>query len=341
MGAWAGAPSALLVDGTFYLAYRLRRPLGQGRGYANVIARSGDGVRFETVAVLSKASFGAESLERPALVRTPEGRWRVYVSCATPGSKHWWVDVLEADDPAGLATATPRTVLPGDADFGVKDPVLVFSGGQWHLWASRHPLAVPAEADRMTTEYATSPDGLAWTWRGTALAGRPGQWDARGTRITTVLFGADGAHRSPSIAYYDGRANAAENWEERTGIAVAARHSRRFAAYGHVPAAASPDGSRGLRYLSAVALPAGDYRLYYEATRPDGAHDLRTELASAGPVARVAAETGTGRLSGRRDRAAADARSPRGPQRVPRRTIPSRPARRDGSGRWAGHPQGT
>jgi hypothetical protein len=33
-----------------------------------------------------------------------------------------------------------------------------------HLWASCHPLADPLQADQMTTEYATSPDGLAWTW---------------------------------------------------------------------------------------------------------------------------------------------------------------------------------
>ena len=32
-GAWAGAPSAVHVDGTTYLAYRLRRPVGQGRGF--------------------------------------------------------------------------------------------------------------------------------------------------------------------------------------------------------------------------------------------------------------------------------------------------------------------
>src|SRR5919206_3069383 len=70
-GFWAGAPSALLVDGVYHLAYRLRAPLGHGRGMANVVARSADGVRFTTVATVTKDRFGAESLERPALVRTP------------------------------------------------------------------------------------------------------------------------------------------------------------------------------------------------------------------------------------------------------------------------------
>ena len=70
-GSWAGAPSAVLADGEVHLAYRLRRPVGQGRGFANVVARSGDGVHFETVATLRREDFGGDSLERPCLVRTP------------------------------------------------------------------------------------------------------------------------------------------------------------------------------------------------------------------------------------------------------------------------------
>ncbi len=156
-------------DGWIYLAYRLRRPLGAGRGYAVVVARSGDGERFEEVMRISKDEMRAESLERPALVRTPEGVWRLYLSCATPGTKHWRVEVLEAADPARFDPRTSRPVLPGDAKTGVKDPVIVRWDGRWHLWASCHPLGVDAEADQMVTEYATSDDGLEWTWLGTAL----------------------------------------------------------------------------------------------------------------------------------------------------------------------------
>jgi hypothetical protein len=268
-GAWAGGPSAQLVDGTWWLAYRLRRPVGEGRGFANVVARSDDGVRFTPVVELGKDTFGAESLERPALVHTPDGRWRIYVSCATPGSKHWRVDLLEAGSVDELATATPRTVLPGSATTAVKDPVIRHDGREWHLWASVHPLDDSAATDRMTTEHATSPDGVDWTWRRTALAGTDGSWDARGVRFSTVVL--DGPR---TWALYDGRASAAENWEERTGLAVA--DDGRFTAVGNEPLLQSPHPPFGLRYCDVVPLPAGGVRWFYEATREDGAHELRT-----------------------------------------------------------------
>ena len=271
-GSWAGGPSAQLVDGTWWLAYRMRRPVGEGRGFANVIARSADGVRFTPVVGIGKERFGAESLERPALVHTPEGTWRLYVSGATPGTKHWRVDLLEAGSVEELATVEPRTVLPGDDRTAVKDPVIRFDGTTWHLWASVHPLDDPAATDRMTTEHATSPDGVDWTWQGTALTGRPGSWDARGVRFATVVL--DGGR---SWALYDGRANAAENWEERTGLAVR-NGSGGFVAVGDEPLLASPHAPFGLRYADVVALPSGGARWFYEATRPDGAHELRTVL---------------------------------------------------------------
>ncbi|MEV4572458.1 hypothetical protein AB0K16_04305 [Nonomuraea jabiensis] len=271
-GHWAGAPSAVAADGLIYLAYRLRRPVGEGRGYAVVVARSADGERFETLTTVTREQMNAESLERPSLVRLPDGRWRLYLSCATTGTKHWRVEVLEAADPAAFDARSRVTVLPGDPKTGVKDTVIVRRDGVWHLWASCHPLADPDEADQMVTDYATSADGLEWTWHGTALSGRPGLWDARGVRVSVVRFGDDRV-----VAFYDGRASAAENYEERTGIAVGTDPGA-LVALGEAPAAQSPHRGGGLRYLEFVDLPGGRIRLYYEFTRPDGAHELRTEL---------------------------------------------------------------
>jgi hypothetical protein len=261
-GRWVGAPSAALdPDGGFLVAYRVR--LSDQRGAATVVARSADGERLTTVAVLDKGRFGAESMERPALVRTDTGRWRLYVCNATPNSKHWWIDVLEADDPAGLADADARTVFAGDDRTGVKDPVVRRWDGRWHAWVCCHPLDRPGEEDRMTTAYATSDDGLGWDWHGTVLAPRPGTWDARGARVTVVL--RDGR------AAYDGRASKEENFAERTGLAHLAGGGGRLVQDGTAPVA-------DVRYLDVVALPGGGWRLWYEAPLADQSHELRTEL---------------------------------------------------------------
>jgi hypothetical protein len=274
-GHWAGAPSAVAADGGIYLAYRLRRPVGRGRGYAIAVAFTRDGVRMEPLAVISKDALDTESLERPELLLLPDGRWRLYLSCATTGTKHWRVEVTEAAHPSEFDGASRSLVLPGDGKKGVKDPVIASQGGHWHLWATVHPLAEPDAADQMTTEYASSPDGLTWAWQGRALAGRPGAWDARGARVTAVRFDSAG----PGVtAFYDGRASATENYEERTGVAYGSEPGALTASAALGPAAASAYHGGGLRYLDIVDLPGGGTRLYYELTQPDGSHALVTEM---------------------------------------------------------------
>jgi hypothetical protein len=270
-GFWAGGPSAVLDgDGTTWLAYRLRRPVDQGRGYANVVACATDGVSFETVATVTSSEFSCASLERPALVRRPDGGWRLYVSCSTPGSKHWWVEAVDADDPEELSEGRRTVVLPGDEQEAWKDVIVRANGDGWQMWACRHPLDGGDDAaDRMSTWYAVSDDGLDWTLRSEALRPTADTWFARGTRIADVVR-AGGRW----WALFDGRRSAEENWRERSGLAVGDRPDRFSIVAGPVP----KNAGTALRYASVVPVDGG-YRVYFEASNTDGSHDLRMVYA--------------------------------------------------------------
>ena len=272
-GNWSGAASVVLVDGVFWLTYRVRRPLLEGRGVSVVVSRSDDGRRFEPVCEVGRDDFGAASFERPVLTPVPGGGWRLYLSCATPGSKHWWIEALDADRPDHLPRGARHLVLPGSAELAVKDPVIRTGPEGWHLWVCCHPLTEPGHEDRMTTRYATSHDGLSWTDRGEVLAGTPGSWDQRGARVVAVLS------MDPLTVLYDGRDSAAANWHETTGLARAV--DGRLRAVGPGPVAVSPHSDGALRYTSVVTLPDGRRRFYFEAARADGSHDLMTSVARA------------------------------------------------------------
>jgi len=257
-GNWIGAASALIHGGYIYLAYRDRHPVDKGRGNRAYVARSPvhDGINFDTLCVIDKEDMDAESLERPALDVTPDGDWDLYLSCATFNSKHWRIERLRAGQPQDFSARTRQTAFPGSAAFGIKDPVLI-RGQELRIFATEHPLTEGDEnADKMISVDANSGESV--------MVPEPGTWYSRGTRLTSVVG---------DYAYFDGRASAGENFEERTGTA-------QWNGARYVPVAgpaSSPFGGGALRYVSAIELPAG-LRLYYESATKYGSHELRTEL---------------------------------------------------------------
>ena len=88
-GNWAGGASAVLHEGVFWLTYRVRRPIMAGRGVSVVVARSDDGVSFETVCEIHRDLFGADSFERPVLVPLPR-RWVAPLRQL----RHPWIEAL-------------------------------------------------------------------------------------------------------------------------------------------------------------------------------------------------------------------------------------------------------
>jgi hypothetical protein len=258
-GNWIGAASALIHGDYIYLAYRVRHPVEKGRGNEVCLARSpiDNGIHFDVLCSIDKSEMDAESLERPALDVTPDGDWDLYLSCATFNSKHWRIEKLRARDPHGFSARTRQTVFPGSKEFGIKDPVLV-RGQDLRIWATLHPLTEGDEnADQMISVDACSNDVV--------MVPQPGTWYSRGTRLTAVVG---------EYAYFDGRASAAENFEERTGVA-------QWNGSRYIPVAgpaSSPYGGGALRYVSVIALPGGRQRLYYESATEYSSHELRTEL---------------------------------------------------------------
>jgi hypothetical protein len=278
-GCWAGAAGGFTDARVSYLVYRLRRP-HPGRGYELRIAASHDGLHFETVWSAGKERFGAESIERCALVRVGE-HWRLYVSFVRSDDRLWRIALVEARavdafDPAHMVVVLDPIELGVAA---VKDPWLRHEGDTWLMFVSYGTLPTQRDAglhatgDALSTGrtlsatgLATSADGRRWAWEGPVLAPDASGWDSFTTRLSTAV--RDGAGW---LGLYDGSASLGENYEERCGIARSTdlRRWERVSLEG--PAIGTARGPGGVRYVE--ISPGGD--AFYEYTRADGSHELR------------------------------------------------------------------
>jgi len=289
-GWWAGGCSAMYdaAASRFYLYYRLRKPRELGRGVDCRVAVSDDGYHFEDIWHATKEAIDTQSMEKACLFKAGDDLWRLYLSFVDHDGR-WCIQMTEAAAPDGFDATNRVPILSADdcGAEGVKDPVIYDIGGLLHMIVSYAPNPQAAEAGmaekmhgngdvfntgivKSHSGLATSGNGIDWVWQGDVLAPPASGWDQYCTRLNSVLY------RPPVyIGFYDGSAGVEENYEEKAGICVShdLRHWERITVDG--PFVLSPHATRTIRYIEVVPTETR-LHFFYEWTRPDGSHELRT-----------------------------------------------------------------
>lgn len=287
-GYWVGCPGAFYdeTERAWYLTYRIRRPRGVApdRGGEVRIARSADLKQWDDVLRITKDQYNSASIERSALHRGRDGVWRYFTSYVDPADGRWCTALMKAAKVEQL-DPSQRQVIFTAAPLGlegVKDPWLLEVDGVYHLFLSialptvRTSAASHGTLDIFNTGECVSATGLAtsrdldnWEWQGVVLKPEATGWDKYCRRINSVARVGD-----RWLAFYDGSASEAENYEERCALAVSTnlRDWRSLSANG--PFVTSPFASGSARYFDAK-FANGQWHLFYEFARPDGAHDMR------------------------------------------------------------------
>jgi hypothetical protein len=292
-GYWAGAPGVFYAadEPAWYLTYRIRRPRGVApdRGGEARIARSTDLKNWQDLWSVTKDRFDSASIERCALRKGSDGHWRYFVSYVDPADGRWSVSVLKAATIEQLDAAQAKPVFKAQplGLEGIKDPWIFERDGVFHMFLSV-ALPTPRTSARSHSTFdifntgecvsatgrASSRDLDHWQWQGVIFAPEKAGWDRYCRRINSLIF--LGQH---CFGFYDGSASHAENYEEKTGLAVSSdlRGCQSLTEDG--PLFTSPHGSGSLRYLDAQ-IAGEEVCLFYEFARADGAHDLRLATVS-------------------------------------------------------------
>lgn len=287
-GYWVGCPGAFYdeVERAWYLTYRIRRPRGvqPDRGGEVRIARSMDLKRWDDILRVTKDQYGSASIERSALHRGHDGLWRYFTSYVDPADGRWCTAMMKAAKVEQLDPAQRQvifTAAPLGLE-GVKDPWVIEVDGVYRLFLSialptpRTNAASHGTLDIFNTGECVSATGLAtsrdldnWEWQGVVLKPDATGWDKYCRRINSVARVGD-----RWLAFYDGSASEAENYEERCAIAVSTNLREWQSVSPDGPFVTSPFASGSARYFDAK-FANGQWHLFYEFARADGAHDMR------------------------------------------------------------------
>lgn len=293
-GYWVGCPGAFYDESeqAWYLTYRIRRPRGvqPDRGGEVRIARSTDLKQWDDVLTIRKDQYQSASIERSAIHRGRDGLWRYFTSYVDPADGRWCTALMKAAKVEQLNPAQREVIFTGAplGLEGVKDPWILEVGGVYHLFLS---IALPTPRtnagshgtlDIFNTGECVSATGLAtsrdldkWEWQGVVLKPDATGWDKYCRRINSVVHVGD-----RWLAFYDGSASEAENYEERCALAASEnlRDWRSVSPAG--PFVTSPFASGSARYFDAK-FANGQWHLFYEFARQDGAHDMRVVVLDA------------------------------------------------------------
>ncbi len=287
-GYWAGAPSIFYDNGIFYLNYRLRKPRGEGRGYESRLAKSENGINFETIWSVKREELNTESIERATLIKGIDEKYRLYISFVDPEDQKWRIDLIEAEEVKDLDVSKRKKVFTPSCigAEGVKDPYVLIVGRKYYMFISYAPTLNNISSEirekmhstsdvyntgitKSCTGLATSLDGKKFRWIGDILSPGNTGWDKYCRRITTIIY------NSPVFtAIYDGIPSVEDNYEEKTGIATSFDLVNFEPVTVDEPILISPNSSGSLRYIDAVNFER-EIWYYYEYARADGSHELR------------------------------------------------------------------
>ncbi len=292
-GFWSGGCSAIYDahHQKFFLFYRSRKPITEGRGGTCHILESTDGFEFKEIWKADKAEFdNSESIEGASLIKTPEGLYRLYISYINTTNRKWDLAMLEADHPSNFDPSRKKLIYGSDEldSEGIKDPYIALIGGIYYLFIHYAPKELlPPNATHNdlhgtgnifatdlgigTSGLAISSNGTEFTFQGEVIP--PGNgWDKKLTRVDTIIY------TPPCFTVlYSGRSDISETYEDRTGIAITMDMRNFYKLSEDSPALSSPHSTGALRYADAVTV---DDRLfiYYEYARPDASHELRVNI---------------------------------------------------------------